>query len=201
MWKSLSHVQLFATPWNIQSVEFSRPAYWSGEPFPSPGDLPNPGIEPRSPALQVDSLPAEPNGKPSCVISRLKSQKSFSKKPCIFLDPQFPTLIWLRKSLFTQDLSNWDRPTWRMEPQWVFLKFGAQVPCPLPYFPSFGLEGTNKPSIFTFSEDCFPSSCCLNAFKWKRELKTGCCLGDLQALWNYCFSASQAQWLTVPPSR
>ena len=41
-------------------MEFSRPEYWSGWPFPSPGDLPNPGIEPRSPALQVDSLPAEP---------------------------------------------------------------------------------------------------------------------------------------------
>ena len=47
----------------IQSMEFSRPEYWSGEPFPSPRDLPNPGIEPRSPSLQVDSLPAEPQGK------------------------------------------------------------------------------------------------------------------------------------------
>jgi len=46
----------------IQSMKFSRPEYWS-EPFPSPGDLPNPGIKPRSPALQVDSLPAEPPGK------------------------------------------------------------------------------------------------------------------------------------------
>ena len=45
-------------------MEFSRPEYWSGLPFPSPGDLPNPGIEPRSPALQVDSLPAESPGKP-----------------------------------------------------------------------------------------------------------------------------------------
>ena len=43
---------------------FSRQEYWSGLPFPSPGDLPNPGIAPRSPALQVDSLPAEPQGKP-----------------------------------------------------------------------------------------------------------------------------------------
>ena len=59
-WKSLSHVWLFVTPWTTQSTEFSRPEYWSGEPFPSPGDLPNPGIEPRSPALQADSLPAEP---------------------------------------------------------------------------------------------------------------------------------------------
>ena len=41
-------------------MEFSRPEYWSGYPFPSPGDLPYPRIEPRSPALQVDSLPAEP---------------------------------------------------------------------------------------------------------------------------------------------
>ena len=52
------------TPWTIQSIEFSRPEYWSGQPFPSPGDLP--GIEPRLPALQADSLPAEPQGKPLC---------------------------------------------------------------------------------------------------------------------------------------
>ena len=45
-------------------MEFSRPEYWSAWPFPSPGDLPNPGIEPRSPALGADSLPAEPQGKP-----------------------------------------------------------------------------------------------------------------------------------------
>ena len=61
---SLSRVQLFVTPWNIQSMEFSRPEYWSGQPFPSPVDLPNPGIEPGSPALQGDSLPAELQGKP-----------------------------------------------------------------------------------------------------------------------------------------
>ena len=58
-WKSLSHVQLFVTQWTTQSMEFSRPEYWSGQPFPSPGDLPKPGIEPRSPALQGDSLPTE----------------------------------------------------------------------------------------------------------------------------------------------
>ena len=45
-------------------MEFSRPEYWSGQPFPSPGDLPNPGIKPRTAALRVDSLPAEPPGKP-----------------------------------------------------------------------------------------------------------------------------------------
>ena len=67
---SLSHVQLFVTPWSVAcqaplSMGLSRQEYWSRLPFPSPGDLPNPGIEPRSPALQVDSLPSEPPGKPS----------------------------------------------------------------------------------------------------------------------------------------
>ena len=71
-WKSESEghsvmsdsVRLFETLWTIQSMEFSRPEYWRGLPFPSPGELPNPGIEPRSPALRADSLPAEPQGKP-----------------------------------------------------------------------------------------------------------------------------------------
>ena len=68
--KSLSHVQLFATPRMVayqspQSMESSRQEYWSGLPFPSPGDLPDPGIEPRSPALQADALPSEPPGKPN----------------------------------------------------------------------------------------------------------------------------------------
>ena len=60
----ISRVQLFATPGIIKSMEFFRPGYWSGLPFSFPGDLPNPGIEPRSPALQADSLPAEPRGSP-----------------------------------------------------------------------------------------------------------------------------------------
>ena len=52
-WKLLSRVRLFVTPWTVQSMEFSRPEYWSGQPFPSPGDLPNPRIEPRCSALQA----------------------------------------------------------------------------------------------------------------------------------------------------
>ena len=55
-------------PWTVQPMEFSRPEYWSEPPFASPGDLPNPGVEPRSPALQADSLPAEPPGKPPQLI-------------------------------------------------------------------------------------------------------------------------------------
>ena len=61
--KSLSHV--FATQWTVAhqappSMGFSRQEYWSGLPFPSPGDLPNTGIEPRSPILQADALTSEP---------------------------------------------------------------------------------------------------------------------------------------------
>ena len=52
------------TPWTIQSMEFSRQEYWSGVSFPFSRDLSDPGMEPRSPALQADSLPAEPPGKP-----------------------------------------------------------------------------------------------------------------------------------------
>ena len=51
-------------PHRVQSMEFSRPEYWSGLPFPSAGDLPNPGIEPGSPTLQADSLLFEPSQKP-----------------------------------------------------------------------------------------------------------------------------------------
>ena len=113
--QSLSRVQLFVTPWTVACqaplfMKFSRQEYWSGLPFPTPGDLPNqgsnpsllhcrqilyqlsykgspgilewgaypfsrgssqPGIKPRSPALQVDSLPSETPGKPSFLIELL----------------------------------------------------------------------------------------------------------------------------------
>ena len=57
----------FVTPWIVAhqaslSMEFPRQEYWSGLPFPSPGDLPDPGIKPRPPTLQVNSLPSEPPG-------------------------------------------------------------------------------------------------------------------------------------------
>ena len=63
-----SCVQLFTTPWIVAhqaslSIEFSRQEYWSGLPFPSPGDLPNPGIEHGSPSLQAGTLLSEPPGK------------------------------------------------------------------------------------------------------------------------------------------
>ena len=67
--KSLSRVRFFATLWTVAyqaspSLGFSRQEYWSGLPFPSPGDLPDPGFEPGSPALEADALTSDPPGKP-----------------------------------------------------------------------------------------------------------------------------------------
>ena len=75
-----------ATPWTVAhqaplSKGFSRQEYWRGLPFPSPGDLPDPGIEPTFPALQVDSLLSEPTGKPG-----------FQKGICLLAGPLFLTL-------------------------------------------------------------------------------------------------------------
>ena len=84
--KLLSHVQLFGTPWTIAhqappSMGFSRQEYWSGLPFPSPGDLPDPGIEPKSPTLQADTLTSAPPGKP---LLSLKSGQLYFQCPDFF---------------------------------------------------------------------------------------------------------------------
>ena len=70
----LSCVQLFVIPWTtvrqaLLTMEFSRQEYWSGLPFPSPGHLPNPGVEPMSPTWQVDSLSLSHLGSPTDAIS------------------------------------------------------------------------------------------------------------------------------------
>ena len=79
--QSLSHVQLFVTPGTVAhevplSMGFSRQEYWNGLPFPSSGDLPDPGIEPGSPTLHADSLLCELLGKPN--VSDNKQYLSFS---------------------------------------------------------------------------------------------------------------------------
>ena len=94
--KSLSHIRLFATPWTVAyqapSMGFSRKEYWSGLLFPSPGDLPDPGIKPGSPALQADALSSEPPGK---MIQPLwRTVQKFLKKLEIKLpyDPTIPPM-------------------------------------------------------------------------------------------------------------
>ena len=85
--KSLSRVRLFATPWTVahqapSPMEFSRQEYWSGLPYPSPGNLPDPGIEPRSPALQADSLHLSHQGSSQCQDMTLQINYVFAKAFC-----------------------------------------------------------------------------------------------------------------------
>ena len=73
------------TPWTVAhqappSMGFSRQEYWSGLPFSSPGDLPDPGIEPRSPALQAEALTSEPPGKPQCIYKILANSLYTNEK-------------------------------------------------------------------------------------------------------------------------
>ena len=82
--KSLSRVRLFATAWTVAyrallSMGFSRSEYWSGLPFPSPGDLPNRGIEPWCPALRTDTLLSENShhGKECCLVTKFSFTCSF----------------------------------------------------------------------------------------------------------------------------
>ena len=82
--KSLIRVRLSVTPWTVAhqalpSMGFSRQECWSGLPFASPGDLPDPGIEPRSPALQADALTSEPPGKPSDDGKCVKDESNVSR--------------------------------------------------------------------------------------------------------------------------
>ena len=97
-------VWLFATPWTIAcqaplSIGFSRPEYWIELPFPSPGDLPDPGIEPRSPASQADSSPFEPPGNPCCLFIQPLIKKIL-RLPCVMVFPQLKT----KEHLNIQDL-------------------------------------------------------------------------------------------------
>ena len=90
--KSLSHVQLFETPWTVAhqaplSMGFPRQEHWTRLPFPSPGYLPDPGIEPRSPASQADSSPFEPPGNPCCLFIQPLIKKIL-RLPCVMVFPQ-----------------------------------------------------------------------------------------------------------------
>ena len=87
----MSRIQLFATPWTVAhqappSMGFSRQEYRSALPFPSPGDLPNPGVEPRSPALQADALTSEPPGKP-VIVFRSDQIRSVTQSCPTLCDP------------------------------------------------------------------------------------------------------------------
>ena len=78
-----NHVQLFVTLWTLArqtpwSMGFSRQEYWSGQPLPSPGNLPDLGIKSGSPSLQADSLPSESPGKPLCIFTEIQIKIGFN---------------------------------------------------------------------------------------------------------------------------
>ena len=112
--KSLSRVRLFAIPWSIAyhaplSMGFSRQEYWSGLPFPFPGDLPNPGIKPGSPTLRADALTSEPPGSPRGKVSQYSHYKKLyddsSKKKLkieLQVDPEIPLLSTYQKKRKTK---------------------------------------------------------------------------------------------------
>ena len=88
----LSHVQLFVTAWTVAhqpslSMGFSRQEYWSGLPFPPPGDLPDPGIKPASPALAGAFFTTEPPGRPSDDIKlpRMWNMTNTTSVPSMFI--------------------------------------------------------------------------------------------------------------------
>ena len=88
--KLLSRVRLFGTPWTVAyqaplSMGFSRQEHWSGLPFPSPGDLPDPRIEPGSLSLEADALTSEPPGKPENNVWHPVSARWMQKSLCFRL--------------------------------------------------------------------------------------------------------------------
>ena len=111
----LGHVRLFVTPWIVAlqaplSMGFSRQEYWSGLPCPSPEDLPDPGREPRSPALQADSLPSEPPGKLREKCGTHRNWSSYQRKSEMARESKHPPccLILLKsggKKFFSKDES------------------------------------------------------------------------------------------------
>ena len=113
MWK-WSRVRLFATPWTVAhqappSMEFSRQEYWSGLPFPSPRDLPNLGIESRSPSLQADPLPSEPPGNPMTNLNSILKSRDITllTKVHLFKDMVFPVVMYGCESWAMKKAERW----------------------------------------------------------------------------------------------
>ena len=107
--KLLSRVWLFEIPWTIAkqappSMEPSRQEYWSGLPFPSPGDFPDPGIEPRSPALQADDFPSELPGKPLFHVDMINSSiMNIISSPSFFPGVENPKFLFMAWSSWWPD--------------------------------------------------------------------------------------------------
>ena len=149
--KLLSRVRLFAIPWTVipPSMEFSRQEYWSGLPFPSPGDLPNPGIEPRSSTLQADALLSELPERPQRMLewvaipfSRRSSQpRDWTRVSCIV---GRHCTVWATRDLLSFHLS-------RCVCTWYFLSLRVYS-CSLRAKTVCSVCGITDRQIFRFPE-------------------------------------------------
>ena len=137
----LNHVWLFVTPLTVAPLPmgFSRQQYWNGLPFPSPGDIPNPSIEPGSPVLQADSLPSEPQGEnwvlknwclwivvlEKTLQSPLDSKEIKPVSPKGILNIHWKVCCWSWNcnslAIWWEELTHWKRP-WC----WERLKAGGE---------------------------------------------------------------------------
>ena len=111
MLSCFTRVQLFVSPWTVAcqvplSMRFSRQEHWSGLPFLSPGNLPDPGIELGSLALQADSLPSEPPGKPEFLYSKVKFLRAIQLQ------------AW-RGEIYQSKLGLLGRENWNKPSKWI----------------------------------------------------------------------------------
>ena len=141
---------------------FSRQGYWSGLPFPSPGDLPNPGIEPRSPTLQADALPSEPPGKQNASkFSLLRRNDLIYTLSDVFLFV-ICEIISLSSVQFSHSVMSESLLPHKLE--------HARPPCPSP---TPGVYSNSCPSsrwcLPTISSSVIPFSSCLQSFPASRS--------------------------------
>ena len=137
-WNSFSCVQLFAIPWTVvhqtlPSMRFPRQEYWSGLPFPSPGDLSNPVIKPGSLATESDSLSSEPPGKlgftypPNYLSTYLSIYKMLASiYICIYIDidiSRYICIIYLSIFIYIYIL-----PPWVLPPSVTLLPLSSEAP-------------------------------------------------------------------------
>ena len=174
-------------------MEFSRQGYWSGLPFPSPGYLPIPWIEPECPALQADSLPSEPPGKPFMfTYMPLSSCLQFSL--FCFLSKPLPKSAYTRKksekkwsrSVVSNSLRPMDT---RLLRPWDFLGKSTGVGC------RFLLQGTSRPRDWTqvshIVDRCFPSEPPLNLSQNAKKQYTSHSTKKKMTRCTVCSSAHQ----------
>ena len=125
-------------------MEFSRQEYWSGLPFPSPGDLPNPGIKPRSPALQADSFPSEPNFLVSNLFFFFFSSESFlvnlfawQQRGCRHIKNRLVDTVGEGERGMNWDTSvnTWTLPNVKLDSQWEFAVRRRELKSDAPWQP------------------------------------------------------------------